>query len=195
MAKKGVNWDHVTENPPPIPMGTAKKKKEIPNHTEEPLTLSKNVHWSDYISNEAFRLFPEKDNWRKRLIHTLYVWVTEGKDEKGRPVLEVMQFCTEYKIEWHSLKRWANTYEDVGKAYNDIKMILASRRRVGAHHRDYGDSVFKDMHLYEPDWHKEVNQYWSDLKEREAAAGKQAFTIEMAPARVTGKIKPKKEKE
>lgn len=170
----------------------AKIQKKPSNISMLSETLTKSVHWSDFLSAETMRLYPSNDDWRKRLIHTLYSWIDE-KDEKGRPVLEVMQFCQSYKIPWRTLKRYADKYEDVGNAYNDIKEMLASRRRVGVAHKDYSESVFKDMHLYDAEWGPKVNEYWSKLKKDDADT-KGTIIVHIPPIESTGKIKPKKEK-
>lgn len=159
-------------------------KKTTPNSTSIANSLSNNRSWHDYLSESAFQYYPEKDNWRKRLIYSLYEWI-ENKDN-----IEVMQFCMEYKIPYTTLKEWINKYPDVKNAYNDIKLMLASRRRIGVVRKDFDrEAVFKDLHTLDPEW-LAINRYHAELKNIEAATA-QMQIVEIPSARDTGKVKPR----
>lgn len=142
-------------------------RKKIAQHSNSDKGLSKSsLSWMA-IQDKALAYFPEKESWRKRLIYSLEEWI-DTKDEKGRLPLEIMQFCAAYKIPYQTFLQWSQRYEDIGETYTNIKLALASRRRVGAMHRDYDkDAVYKDLHRYDPEWDA-INKYHAALKKDEA---------------------------
>ena len=86
----------------------------------------------------------------------------------------MMQFCIEYKIPYRTLKEWIDKYPEVKRAYNDAKMTVACHRRMGSMNKKLdGSYAYKDMHLYDPEWHA-INKYHSDMKKEEE---KQAHTF------------------
>jgi hypothetical protein len=78
--------------------------------------------------------------------------------------LEIGQFCIAYKIPVPTLAEWVKKYPDVAAAFKNMKLILASHRKVGCMTKrlDYA-SCFKDMHTYDHDWIA-VDQYHNNLK-------------------------------
>jgi hypothetical protein len=113
----------------------------------------------------------------------MYEWIENEEN------IEVMQFCIEYKIPYMTLKDWTAKYPDIDKAYKDIKLMLASRRRVGATKRKYSESmILKDIHVYDPEW-LAINRYNAELKNIEAQQGN--ILIEMHAAPVTGRVTPR----
>lgn len=123
--------------------------------------LAKNHTYTDLIDKEAFIFFPEKDNWRKRVIYTLEKWV-EKEDS-----VELQQFYDEYKIPRMTFRDWRDKYEDIKSAYLKAKLTMGSRRRVGALTKKFDrDVVYKDIHVYDDDW-LVINKYNSDLKKEE----------------------------
>jgi|SRR5579872_4741339 len=114
-----------------------------------------------YISQEVLNLFPEKAQWRERLRYTMLIWC-DNKD-----ALEIDQFCIEYNIPRRTLYSWRDKYPDIKETIDDVKLIIASRRRVYAMTKNI-DGVYahKNLHLYDPEWH-EVNKYHADLKKPE----------------------------
>lgn len=144
-------------------MANKRSAKSIPQSTKPLEPLSKNRSWHDYMSDNSFRLFPSNLEWRQRLIFTMYEWV-QGN------VVEIMEFCMEYKIAYTTLREYVLKYDDVRECYNDIKLMLASRRRIGCLKKQYDkEVVFKDLHRYDPEW-KEVDQYHNDLKKEVATS-------------------------
>lgn len=161
-------------------------KRSKPNTPPEKLT--KNGSYMDYLSDEAFRLFPGKEDWRKRLCASIYAF-PEEKDEFGLHVVEVLQFCDLYKIPYKTYCNWVNAYDDVRQAHETMKLKLGSRRRVGALHRRYDkDIVFKDLHKYDPEW-DEVNKYHAALKTDQPNSGPQFIVMSEMPT--STKVKDK----
>lgn len=130
--------------------------------------LSNSRTWIDFIDKESLSTFPGRDDWRKRLINTLFIW-------SERPTsLEVMQFCIEYKIPYRTLKEWVDKYPEVKEAYDNVKLSIACHRRVGSMNKKLdGAYAYKDMHIYDPEW-LAINKYHSDMKKDEE---KQAHTF------------------
>lgn len=165
------------------------KKKKPSNPSTPPETLAK-TDWWEYTASAAFRFFPGKDEWRQRLIYSMYQFLEE-KDSKGRDPIDVMQFCRSYKIPYETLNNYVNAYPDVAKAYSDMKLYLASNRRVGAMHKELDkEAVYKDQHRYDPSW-DEVNKYHAALKNDEAQNETKVVVIERMP---TSKMVPEKKK-
>ena len=130
--------------------------------------LSNSRTWVDFLSKETFSIYPGKDEWRQRLIYTMLKW------SEKKTSLEIMQFCIEYKIPRRTLKEWVDKYPEVKDAYEDMKLALACHRRVGSMNKKLdGAYAYKDMHIYDPEWHA-INKYHSDMKKEEE---KQAHTF------------------
>jgi len=137
-------------------------------YSNDPRELSNSRTWIDFLDKETLSLYPGKDDWRQRLIYTMLKW-----SEKPTS-LELMQFCMEYKIPRTTLKEWVNKYPEVKEAYDNIKLIIACHRRVGTMNKKLdGAYAYKDMHIYDPEWHA-INKYHSDMRKDEE---KQAHTF------------------
>ncbi len=138
-----------------------KQSDKIPNTIVDNGLLSNSRSWVDYMDKDSLAMFPGKDEWRQRLIKTMYAW-SEKPDS-----LEILQFCMEYKIPYGTLKEWDRIYPDIAEAYQAVKLNVACHRRVGTMNRKLdGTYAYKDMHWYQPEWHS-INQYHSDLKKEE----------------------------
>lgn len=156
--------------------------------TTPPVELPKDCSYLEYLKEESFRFFPGKQEWRKRVAASLYSF-PEEKDEFKMHVVEVMQFCELYKIPYTTLLNWVSHYDDIRAAYTYMKLRLASRRRVGALHRRYDkDVVFRDLHLYDPEW-DEVNKYHAALKTDQQQNETKIVVIEKMPESKTVKAK------
>ena len=144
------------------------KKKESIKYIGDASELSNSRSWMDFLDKETLNIYPEKDAWRQRLIYTLLKW-SEKSDS-----LEILQFCMKYKIPYTTLKEWVGKYPEVKEAYNNMKLSLACHRRLGSMTKKLdGAYAYKDMHLYDPEWHA-INKYHSDMKKDEE---KQAHTF------------------
>lgn len=148
-----------------------KKEKvvaKIDHSSSRDKEVSNSRNWIDFLDQETLNIFPGRDDWRGRLIHTMLKWAEKETS------LEIMQFCIEYKIPYTTLREWDKKYEDVRKAYAFMKLMIACHRRVGSMNKKLdGAYAYKDMHCYDPEWH-DVNKYHSDLKKEEE---KQAHTF------------------
>jgi len=155
--------------------------------------LSKTRTTADHIRNEAYMFFPDRDSWREQLIYTLYRWAElEQVDYKDKPInVDLVQFCMEYRISRSSLYGWAEQYPDIKKALDEVKLILACRRRIGALTKNFDkDVAFRDMHKYDPEW-IDIDKYHAALKkDEEVQGGIRVIEIERIPS--TGKVKPRR---
>lgn len=140
----------------------ARKNAQIVNTTTEITTLSKDCNWMDSLHNEAFRFYPGKEEWRKRLIASMYHWL---ETEQG---LVFEEFLFAYKIPSRTFYFWVKTHEDIADAYKELKQFIAMRRKRGCITFDYHvGAAYKDMHLYDPEWGEKVDKYHADLKKVE----------------------------
>lgn len=167
------------------------KKKEISKslqYSSDARELSNSRTWTDFLSQETLSLYPGKDEWRQRLIYTMLVW------SEKKTSLEVLQFCMEYKIPYRTLKEWIDKYPEIKDAYDNVKLALACHRRIGSMNKKLdGAYAYKDMHMYDPEWHA-INKYHSEMRKDEE---KQAhtFIINDAKPRVLSKEEMSEEKE
>lgn len=146
----------------------SKNTDKAVHHNNRDQELSTSRTWIDFLDKETLNMYPGKDEWRQRLIYTLLKW-SEKKES-----LEILQFCFEYKIPRRTLKEWVDKYPEVKSAYEDTKLALACRRRVRTMNKELdGAYAYKDMHMYDDEWHA-VNKYHSDMKKEE---DKQAHTF------------------
>lgn len=153
-------------------------KKSESKETNKPILelhpLANNRTWIEFIQDSAFMMFPEKDAWRQRFIYTMMEWAS--KDDS----IEITDFALEMKMHRSMFYRWVDKYPDIKRAYEHVKLMLASRRKKGALTRKFDkDVVFKDLHKYDPEWH-EINKYHSDMKKEEE---KQAHTFIISDAK------------
>lgn len=135
---------------------------KTPNPSTEIKLLTKPDNWMDYIRNEGLQQFPGKKEWRERLVYTMLTWAVETE------ALELQIFCTEYKLSKFTLIGWAKKYPFIKAGVQLVKNIIAGRRKVGAITKKYDkDAAYKDMHIYDETWGKDVNEYWQNLKNTE----------------------------
>jgi len=140
-------------------------KKKVTARATNPITddglLSNSRSWTDFMDKDTLSVFCGRDEWRQRLIRTMYRWSEDPKS------LEVMQFCIEYKIPYMTLREWEMKYPDIAEAYANIKRTIACHRRMGSMNKKLdGAYAYKDMHMYDPEWHA-INKYHSDMKKEE----------------------------
>lgn len=178
-----VSVEGAVEKPPIV-------KKLKPKTTFEsitnPLAPSKDCSYMDYMSDNAFRFFPDKDKWRERFMASMYEWAFDDKS------LEIMQFCMSNRVPYTTFIFWVNNHEDIGKAYKEVKLILATRRRLGAIHRQYDkEMILKDLYRYDPEW-AEVDKYNAQLKKNESE-GDRHLTVIMTPSPSVDSVKPRED--
>jgi len=136
-------------------------KKKTNNSRKVPYVLSKTRTWSDFMDPNTLLNNPSQEAWRLRLATTMLLWA-ENPDS-----LEIQQFCMEYKIPRTSLYEWSKKYEDVGKAYRQMSLMIATRRRLGSMRKQLdGHYAYRDMHKLDPEW-LDINEYHAGLKKDE----------------------------
>jgi hypothetical protein len=165
-----------------------KKSLKTNNDSIALTSLSNNRTWIEMIQDNAFMMFPEKDDWRKRFSLTLMEWAAREDS------LDITDFTLEMKMHRSMFYRWIDKYPDIKQTYETAKLMLASRRRKGALTKRFDkDVVFKDLHKYDSEW-LEINKYHSDMKKDEE---KQAhtFIISDSKPRVVSKEELLKNKE
>ncbi|HEY5267754.1 MAG TPA: hypothetical protein VII94_01315 [Candidatus Saccharimonadales bacterium] len=158
----------------------AKKEVETSKSNTYSLELSNKRTWMDFIDKESLEMFPGRNEWRQKLIYTMFLWAEKSTS------LEILQFCMEYKIPYTTLKDWIDKYPDIKQAYNNVKLAIACHRRLGSMNKKLdGAYAYKDMHIYDPEWHA-VNKYHSDMKTEEAKQS-HTFIISDAKPRIVSK--------
>lgn len=153
---------------------------QTPDNSTDIKPLTNRNTWIDFIKNDAYMEFPEKQDWRNRFIFTLLEWASKHDS------LEIVDFAIEMKMRREQIYVWAQKYPDIGQAYEQAKLIIASRRRKGAMLKKLdGAYAYKDMHVYDSEW-LAINKYHSDMKKEEE---KQAhtFIINDAKPRIVSK--------
>lgn len=139
-----------------------KSKVKTPNASTSPQGLSKSCHWSDLLSENAWKHNPEKDGWRARLRYTILEYF--GDDTH----LEFDEFCRDYKIAPRTFRFWKSKYPDLKETVDSVTIFLGLKRRLGCHINKYNmASCYKDMHTLDPDWGTNVDKYHSELKKAE----------------------------
>ena len=158
----------------------AKTISKVLKYSGDADELSNSRTWIDFLDKETLSIYPGRDTWRKRLINTLLIW-------SERPTsLELMQFCMEYKIPRSTLWEWVDKYPDIKTAYENAKLAVACHRRLGSMNKKLdGAYAYKDMHLYDPEWHA-INKYHSDMKKEEEKQS-HTFIISDAKPRIVSK--------
>lgn len=161
-------------------MSKKKDSKEIPHNSIDIQPLTNTSTWQSFLENDAFMLFPGKDDWRKRFACTLLTWASKEDS------VEITDFALEMKMRRSTINEWAAKYPDLKDAYDQARLMIASRRKKGALIRKYDkDVVFKDLHRYDPEW-LEINKYHSDMKKDEDKQN-HTFIINDAKPRIVTK--------
>ncbi len=139
----------------------AKKPVENSNPNVDNGLLSNSRSWTDFMDQSTLEVFCGRDEWRQRLIRTMYSWSERSTS------LEVLQFCMEYKIPYGTLREWDRRHPDISTAYQAMKLNIACHRRLGSMNKKLdGAYAYKDMHMYDPEW-LAINKYHSDMKKEE----------------------------
>jgi len=134
------------------------KKPERINNLKAIEPVSKDCAYLGYMSDTSNNFYPSKTQWRERLRYSMLEWSEKESS------LEVEQFCIEYKIPKRTLYHWAKQYDDIRQTIDDVKIIIASRRRVfSMTNKINGNYAYRDMHRLDPSW-VEVDQYHANLK-------------------------------
>lgn len=155
-------------------------KKKINNYSCPEDEIPNNRSWHDFMDKESIELFSGKEEWRKKLIHTMIKWAEKPTS------LEIMQFCIQYKVPYMTLREWEMKYPEIHNAYVEIKRMLACHRRIGSMNKKLdGSYAYKDMHIYDPEWHA-INKYHSDLKKEEERQS-HTFVIDMSRPKTVSK--------
>lgn len=162
------------------------KSKKTSKHNTVLAPLSNVRTLANFVNNDTFMDFPEKGDWRKRFCATMLDWAERETS------LDMVQFCQEYRYARQTVYDWINRYPDIKEMYNHCKLLVGCRRRVGALKKDFDrDTVFKDMHVYDPEW-VEINKYHAELKQQYNNESSGSFMISIAPAPSTGMVPPLK---
>lgn len=139
---------------------TKKPSKKIQNNLViQPLSKKS---WSEIIADRETRYLSYNNydkSYAERIELTLRLWVEEPDS------LSIVQFCAEYKIDYDHLKTMTDKFDFLQQTLKDIKRVLGERRKMGALKKIYhADTAFRDIHLYDPDWAKDVDKYHDDRK-------------------------------
>ncbi len=148
------------------------KKKKSVNTSPVSYFVSPQKDWRIFLDGGSHPLYPSMDEFGKRLAVTYLEW-----SEKETSLL-CEQFLNEYKLSWHMFERMRKENPELEEAHKMVKQILFTRRSLGVLLSKYDkDMVLKDLHRYNPAWGAEVNDYWTDKKQKIAGAGQSAITF------------------
>lgn len=107
----------------------------------------------------------------------------------------ISDFFDSENVPSSSFHTWLPKFEDLQLAYEFTLRRIASRRWHLAFSKQADRDIFKlDQHLYEPEWGKEVNEYWAALRKQDAEQPTNIH-VHMDTAPNSDKVKPKKEEE
>jgi hypothetical protein len=139
-----------------------RKKAQVVNASTVTGGISKDCTYLDAMTNEAFRFFPGKEEWRKRLIFSMFKWLEDTE------AILFEDFLFEYKIPHMTFYAWMHEYPDIKKSYTELCIQIAGRRKKGAMKFElHVGAVMRDIHLYDPKWGPMVDQYHVGLKNQE----------------------------
>lgn len=158
-------------------------KKDHPSlkkkNSTGPEPLPRNSDVFARLQSSAHCLYPEKSQWRERLVVTLRAWAQEND------AYELIQFCDLYGIDRKTLYSYRDQYEAVRDALEAAKLTIAARKRIGALTRQFAEGpAYRDQHWLDPEQDL-VNQYHAELK-RNTAPAPAGFTINVNAAPETG---------
>jgi len=140
--------------------------------------LEKNGRWEDLIEDETYFCNPGRDEWRTRLIRTML------KEAVESDMLEVMEFAAKYKMDERRIYKWSQQYDDIKRAYDLMKRLLASKRRVGCMRKKLDSySALRDIHLLDPQ-DDAVNRYHIELKELQQLKEQVKYLVEIVRPKV-----------
>lgn len=158
---------------PTTPQPRTRKRKENDSSTTIKYYLTKSSRWEDFLAKETLMQNPGREEWRQRLISTML------KEAAESDILEVMEFCLAYKINERKMRAWSEDYPDIKEAYEHMKLILASKRRIGCMRKKLDSySSFRDIHLLDKT-DDEVNRYHMDLKKLQDLEDQVKYLVEM----------------
>lgn len=125
--------------------------------------LDENTRMDYLFGKELFLDYPSKITFRERLIKQMYEWVNEERS------FELQQFLTVNNIPRKTFYQWCEAHSDIREAWEDIKLMLASKRRLAAtfNKQTVNDRmILRDLHRYDPE-EREIDRYHSDMKVEE----------------------------
>lgn len=108
--------------------------------------------------------FPSKSEWRERIMFMLDTWSLEPDAYELQQFLNMIKFPAR---RFYELVSETSEYPELREIYTEVKLRLASRKRIGALKKEFEPKVaFYDMHRLDPSW-KEIDKYHADLKKEE----------------------------
>jgi hypothetical protein len=144
---------------------TNKKKKSLknskPSTTKECYTkiLPQQAGWF------SWREKPMSEAYLHALCEKLLLWAQTDND-----AYDIDEFFEANYIWNWQMHLWAKEHEFVANAITQALRILGTRRHKTAFKRLTDAGIMKlTQHLYKKEWHKDVNQYHSDMKKAEEA--------------------------
>lgn len=144
--------------------------------------------WEDFLNEDAFMLYPSKEDYKMRLAITLLEWAEKSDG------IDMAEFSVKTRTNPRSLRTWKNEHKELGQAYEMAKTILGVKRKKGA---AYGilnkDMVLRDAHWYDEEEHK-INLYHKEMKTDEEK-GSHTFNINITRPDVTSPSDLKTENE
>lgn len=126
--------------------------EKITNTSTMPKELEIPVTWLDARRRDSLDTRVKLKEWRELMINTMWDYL-ETNDQ-----LLLEDFLLKYRIHRTTMWRWRQRYKDLDDEVQAIKIFIAARRKNGNYRGTLRDSVWKDMHEYDPEWQR-VNDY------------------------------------
>jgi len=138
---------------------TRSKKTPTVNTVIRPLSKR---NWAEVIGDASTGYLSYNNNtveYIARLKLTMRLWADHPTS------LSIIQFCNEYKIDYSHMQALYKKFPDFKEFYVELKRTLGERRKIGALTRQFNvEAVFRDIHLFDPDWKIDVDKYHDDRK-------------------------------
>jgi hypothetical protein len=170
---------------------SAKKNKtshDTHSITQPPKEALRYDKWNKLIGHTWRDIAPSQE-LLKSLAEKLREWANTDT------ALRFDDFLDEYCVPWRNYGRWREKSEALQEAHEYALRRLASRRWHMAFKKMADKDIFRlDQHRYDPDWHKDVNEYWAALKREHPEDDKQIRVIieqietEEVPPKITAAI-------
>lgn len=130
------------------------------------IKLTKVYDFDEYLDMKTCSRKITSEAWAEKMAMTLVKWVEEN--ENALKMTEFYQHIGMYQTDFCTL---ANKYPLLAKAKAYARMVIGTRRELGALTRKFdAGTVNYTMPVYDPDW-KEMVEWRSSLKQLEGKSG------------------------
>ncbi len=123
-----------------------------------------NRSWKDLVENKGLEDFDFHEEKRKFLF-TLYLEWCELPNS-----LDTIVFCGTFRLHEQWLYELAAKFPECRRMLDLGRLYISAKRRTDNYLKRLNDTIYKDMHRYDPSW-AEVNKYHADLRKDNKVTG------------------------